>query len=206
MSNRFTGFDQEARGPWEPGWYGGVIVAEYEKTGDFAAVHRTEDKPTDKGSRNLKLCVKLVRGKETKDLNYTINYRPEALEADRLEELKQMRVANKGNQTWADRLAQRDNLSLTRLHEIEKAELPLEDNGDGGFDVEALIGKAADFRINVCKMIADGKGGKESVTVDKALLHDPNTTDEERSGWFNRITGVAALDSKTNSKAKAAGK
>src|SRR5215475_1184963 len=116
---RFDGFEREVRGPWEPKWYGGVIVAEYETSGSFAAIHKTEDRLSEKGdSRNLKLCVRVVNGgKLTKDLNYTLNYRPQALDPERITEVKaiQDEMKKRGiTGAWPDKLAQRDALSLSR--------------------------------------------------------------------------------------------
>jgi len=193
MGNRFAGFEQEVRGPWQPKWYAGAVMDGYETTGQFAAVHKTQDKPTQTGdSRNLKLCVTVVNGKGTLNLNYTVNYRPEALEPERIEELKAARERYKDIRgAWPDKLAQRDNLSLSRLHELERAGIPLEDAEDGGFNTDKMLGKAADWRLGVHRML---EGTKDSETVPQDVLK--SATDEEKARFFNKITGVAALDTK----------
>jgi hypothetical protein len=87
-ASRFAGFEAEERKRWEDDWYSGVIVAEYETTGTFATVHKTQDVPSQAGdSRNMKLCVTVVNGNDTKNLNTTVNYRPDALNPERMAEL-----------------------------------------------------------------------------------------------------------------------
>src|SRR5580765_1968050 len=111
--SRFSGFEREERKPWDDGWYSGVIVAEYETSGNFATVHKTQDVPSTTGdSRNLKLCVTVVNGNDTKSLNTTVNYRPEALEAERMEDLR-VRKAAKEQFKGADF---RDSMSLSKFH------------------------------------------------------------------------------------------
>jgi len=187
--NRFAGFEREERKPWEDGWYSGVIVAEYETSGNFARVHKTEDTLSKKGdSRNLKLCVTVVNGNDTKSLNTTINYRPEALEPERIEDLR-VRKANKERFSGVDN---RDSLSLSKFHELERAGIPVEDNGHGGFDVEKMLGIAADFYLGSrVKKSADGMDDRAVTDAEKK-----SATDEERKTWYHKVTQIAAVDTK----------
>jgi len=184
---KFDGFEQEKRGPWKNGNYNGCIVPEYETTGNFAAIHKTEDKPSQDGkSRNLKLCVTVVDGNLTKSMSYFVNYRPDVLSDERIAEIRKLMVQYKGQQKWPDADAQRDFLTLTRFHELERAGIPVELNGSG-LDVGKMVGQTAKFKVNTQRKNADGK----IETVPGGLLSDKNTTDEEKSKWFNGISGIA---------------
>src|SRR5882724_7139356 len=188
-TSRFDGFEQDERKRWDDGWYSGVIVAEYETTGNFAAVHKTQDVPSQKGdSRNMKLCVTLVNGNDTKSLNTTVNYRPEALDTERMELLR-ARKAKKEQLAGADF---RDAMSLSKFHELERAGIPIEDNGDGGFDTDKMLGVAADFYLSTrVKKSADSKDDRAVTDAEKK-----SATDDKRKGWFSKITQIAAVDTK----------
>jgi len=187
--SRFAGFEREERKPWDDGWYSGVIVAEYETTGNYAKINKTEDAPSKKGdSRNLKLCVTLVNGNDTRDRNIMINYRPEALDPERIEDLR-VRKAAKERLAGVDN---RDSLSLSKFHELERAGIPIEDNGHGGFDVDKMIGVAADFYLST--RAKDSPDSMDDHAVTDA--EKKSATDEERKGWFHKITQVAAVDTK----------
>ena len=188
-ASRFAGFEQEARKPWDDGWYSGVIIAEYETSGNFATVHKTQDQPSQGGdSRNLKLCVTVVNGNDTKSLNYTVNYRPEALDPERMEDLR-VRKAAKEKLAGADF---RDAMSLSKFHELERAGIPLEDNGHGGFDVDRIVGTTADFYLGT--RTKDKKEDRNDRAVTDA--EKKSATDEQRKNWFHKITQIAAVDTK----------
>src|SRR4029077_10324265 len=107
--------------------------------GQLAPTHKTQEVPSAAGdSRNLKLCVTVVNGNDTKSLNTTINYRPEALDAERMEGPR----ARKSAEEECAGADFRDSMSLSRFHELERAGIPIEDNGSGGFDVEQMLGTA----------------------------------------------------------------
>ena len=187
--SRFAGFEREERKPWDDGWYSGVIMSEYETTGNYAKINKTEDAPSKKGdSRNLKLCVTLVNGNDTKNFNITINYRPEALDPERMEDLRVRKTA-KEQFKGADF---RDSMSLSKFHELERAGIPIEDNGNGGLDVEKMIQVAADFYIGT--RVKKGQDDSEDRAVTDA--EKKSATDEERKGWFHKITQIAAVDTK----------
>ena len=187
--SRFAGFEREERKPWDDGWYSGVIVAEYETSGNFATVHKTQDVPSQAGdSRNLKLCVTVVNGNDTKSLNTTINYRPEALDGERMEDLR-VRKAAKEQFKGADF---RDSMSLSKFHELERAGIPVEDNGHGGMDTDKMLGVAADFYLGT--RVRKEKDSKDDRAVTDA--EKKSATDEERKGWFHKITQIAAVDTK----------
>jgi hypothetical protein len=188
-AGRFAGFEQEERRRWDDGWYSGVIVAEYETTGNFAKINKTEDVPSAAGdSRNLKLCVTVVNGNDTKSLNTTINYRPEALDAERMEDLR-TRKAAKEQLAGSDF---RDAMSLSRFHELERAGIPVEDNGHGGMDVDKMIGVAADFYLGT--RVKKSKDSKDDRAVTDA--EKKTASEEDRKGWFHKITQIAAVDTK----------
>jgi hypothetical protein len=188
-TSRFAGFEQEERKRWDDGWYSGVIVAEYETSGNFATVHKTQDVPSTAGdSRNLKLCVTVVNGNDTKSLNTTINYRPEALDPERMEDLR-VRKAAKEQFKGSDF---RDSMSLSKFHELERAGIPVEDNGHGGMDVDKMIGIAADFYLGT--RVRKDKDGKDDRAVTDA--EKKTATEEERKGWYHKITQIAAVDTK----------
>jgi hypothetical protein len=194
----FAGFDQQQSEPWPVKWYGGVIIPEFEKSGMTGAViHKTEDKVggQDGTSRNLKMCVTCVRGKEQQKFTYTVNYRPEILTPERQKELIAARERFKDVRgAWPDKDLQRDNLSAIRLHALEKAGIPLEVNGKGGFDVDVMIGKPADWYLQIHKM--ESGDTKNSKPVPREILTDKNTTNEEKRTWFNKIGDVAPIDTK----------
>jgi hypothetical protein len=187
--SRFSGFEREERKPWDDEWYSGVIVAEYETTGNFATVHKTQDVPSSAGdSRNLKLCVTVVNGNDTKSLNMTINYRPEALDEERMTILRE-RKAKKESLQGADF---RDAMSLSRFHELERAGIPIEDNGHGGFDTDKMIGTTADFYLGTrVKKSKDSKDDRAVTDSEKK-----SASEEERKTWFHKITQIAAVDTK----------
>ena len=187
--SRFAGFEQEERKRWDDGWYSGVIVAEYETSGNFAKINKTEDVLSSAGdSRNLKLCVTVVNGNDTKSLNTTINYRPESLDAERMEDLR-VRKAAKEQFKGADF---RDSMSLSKFHELERAGIPIEDNGHGGFDTEKMLGVAADFYLGT--RVKKSKDSKDDRAVTDA--EKKSATDEERKTWYHKITQIAAVDTK----------
>jgi hypothetical protein len=196
---RFSEFKPELRGPWDAGWYSGVVVAEYERNSKDGGmfVEKTSDMVSNStDSRNLKLCVRLVNGSMTKDITHRINYRPEALTDERMKEVLEARTKFKGTRgAWADKLAQRDNLALSGFHELERAGIPLEENGHGGFDVDKMIGQAADFRLSVTRRkFPNEQGNYKTEAVPKDVIK--SATDEERATWENKISGVAAVSSK----------
>jgi len=204
---RFDGFEKELRGPWEPTWYSGVVIAEYEAiSAAFGSkVHKTEDRPSQDGSsRNLKLCISLVDGKtnQSRNVNWTINYRPEALELERIAELKELREENKGKQKWGGPNDQRDALTLSRFHALERAGLLGEEgkknkdgtedyafDSKGNLDPDKIVGKAADFHINVSRM-----NGKNSHPVPEKEYK--GMSDEEKATLFNKVTDVVAYKGK----------
>lgn len=188
-TSRFAGFEQEERRRWEDGWYSGVIVAEYETSGNFATVHKTQDVPSSAGdSRNLKLCITVVNGNDTKNLNTTINYRPEALDPERMDDLRKRKAAKEqlGGSDF------RDAMSLSKFHELERAGIPIEDNGHGGMDVDKMIGVAADFYLG--SRVRKTKDGKDDRAVTDA--EKKTASDEERKTWFHKVTQIAAVDTK----------
>ena len=188
-ASRFAGFEQEARKPWDDGWYSGVIVAEYETSGNFATVHKTQDVPSTAGdSRNLKLCITVVNGNDTKSLNTTLNYRPDALNPERMEELR-TRKANKEQLAGADF---RDAMSLSRFHELERAGIPVEEGENGGFDVDKMIGVTADFYLSTrVRKTPDSKDDRAVTPEEKK-----SATEDQRKGWFHKVTQIAAVDTK----------
>jgi hypothetical protein len=188
-ASRFAGFEQEERKRWDDGWYSGVIVAEYETRGNLATVHKTQDVLSQAGdSRNLKLCVTVVNGNDTKSLNTTLNYRPEALDPERMEDLR-TRKAKKEQLAGSDF---RDSMSLSKFHELERAGVPIEDNGDGGFDTDKMLGVAADFYLST--RVKKSKDSKDDRAVTDA--EKKSASDDDRKGWFHKITQIAFVDSR----------
>jgi hypothetical protein len=189
MSN-FSGFEMESKyQQWDPGWYAGAIVPEYETTGTFAKVIKTEDVVSTNGdSRNLKLAVVLVNGNKTDNKSVTYNYRTEALSDDRKNYLREAKKS--GAQLGGSDF--RDFMSLSRLNDLEKAGLTLEINGHGGFDTSKLVGTTADFYLSIQKFTDETKKNSRAVTKEEMKSAD----EDERKSWFGKITQIAKVDTK----------
>jgi len=184
---RFDDFARAPRGPWPPARYAGTVIEEYETSGLFAAIHKTEDKLTQNGdSRNLKLCIAVVNNGEVRNLNWTINYRPEILTPERQEDIRDAQKRYKDVRgAWPDVGLQRDALSLSRFHDLERAGFSLEDGPHGGFVVDNLIGKNAQFYCAVHQMV-EGTRDSKSITPEEFK----RASDEQRANWFNKVTNV----------------
>lgn len=191
MSN-FSGFEMNDKPElWAPGWYPGGIVAEYETSGTFAKVHRTEDVVSGGGdSRNLKLCVGLVDAKkeQPKFLNTTINYRPEALSDDRKEFLRNTLAEAKKTKAKLGGDNFRDAMALSKLGELEDAGLTVVANGHGGFDTDKLVGSNAFFYIGLRAFQDESKKKDRAATAEELKRY----LEGESTGVFLKITQVSA--------------
>jgi hypothetical protein len=116
-----TELADEPGGAWKPGWYAATIIEGYAtpKGKQFA----TEDVVSQKGdSRNLRLCVSVHNGADSRNVQEVFNYRPSDLTPERLAYIKEARAENKGVQgRWTDTDAQRSSLAIGKLGQITKA-------------------------------------------------------------------------------------
>lgn len=155
-------FAEEPGGAWNPGWYRAEIVEGY--TTQKGKTFLTEDTTSQKGdSRNLRICVKLVRGDQERTMQESFNYRPSDLSPERLKYITEARTENKGVKgRWADADVQRSSLAIASLGQIEKAALGVGKTfkrAGGAIVVTDLFGKAVDVRLSV------GENGYNEITA-----------------------------------------
>ena len=160
-------FFEEPSGAWPSGWYVGEILEGY--TTAKGKTFLTEDAASQKGdSRNLRICVKVEKGKDERTLQETYNYRPTDLTAERKAFVKEAREEYKAIKgRWPDADAQRSSLALVGISMFSKLIQGGFKRANGALIVTPLIGLKVDVKLGI-----DEKG-------------------------FNKINFVAAAGSKT---------
>jgi hypothetical protein len=142
-------FADEPGGTWNPGWYAGEIVEGY--TTQKGKTFLTEDAVSQKGdSRNLRICVKVLRGEQERTLQESYNYRSSDFTAERIAFVKEAREEYKGVKgRWPDADAQRSSLAIASLGQIEKAVGASFKRAQGTMVVGPLFGKKVDVRLTI---------------------------------------------------------
>lgn len=139
---------EEPGGAWPTGWYAASFIEGYATAKGHQFL--TEDTISQKGdSRNLRLCVAVSKGEETRNIQEQINYRPLDLTAERITYVKEARVENKGIKQWPDRDAQRSSLALASLGQITKALGFGFKVVDGNIAPANLVGQKVDVRLGI---------------------------------------------------------
>lgn len=116
-----TDFADEPGGAWPKGWYTAEVIEGYATAKGKQFI--TEDNPSKDGtSRNMRLCFRVTKGSDTRQLQESFNYRPTDFTAERLQFIKEAREEFKGVKgAWADRDAQRSSLAIAKLGQLQKA-------------------------------------------------------------------------------------
>lgn len=144
-------FADEPGGTWTPGWYAGEIVEGY--TTQKGKTFLTEDAVSQKGdSRNLRICVRVVKGNLDRTLQETYNYRSTDFTPERIAFVKEAREEYKGVKgRWPDADAQRSSLAIASIGQIEKAALAPGSfrRSQGALVVGPLFGKKVDVRLTI---------------------------------------------------------
>lgn len=166
-----TDFADEPGGAWPKGWYQAEIIEGYATA--KGKQFMTEDNPSKDGtSRNMRLCFRVSKGTDARQLQESFNYRQTDFTPDRLAFIKEAREEFKGVKgAWADRDAQRSSLAIAKLGQLQKAmgvKVPLTANGT----------------INPASLV--------SIKLDVYLTIDEN--------GYNEVKQFAPASSKTSSR------
>lgn len=148
-------YDPAPRGnfePFTPGWYAGEILESRTRT-DKAGNESTfasDDLPSQNGSsRNIRLQVAVTRkaDKATNHYSLRINYRPEDLSAQTVQQITAKMEEVKAGEQWGDLF--RPFMVLNRLSKLQKIAgvRQLQRNGNGGLDLHPTFGKKGYFRL-----------------------------------------------------------
>ena len=146
------GEDAATSEPWADGWYEGTIVEKREFTDNNGndRVFASEDAPSQKSGRNVRLQVVVKRRSDGRVLNTStiVNYRPEDLTTETIQAVAKRREESKSN---GDNMGDlfRPFITLTRLGKLQKIAgvRQFQRNGGGGMDLSSLYGKTAFFRL-----------------------------------------------------------
>lgn len=143
-----TGFAEEPGGAWK-GWFKAEIVAGY--TTGKGKVFTTEDVPSKDGmSRNLRLCLAIRNGNQTRSNFTSFNYRVSDFDKDRMAAVEQARKAFAGVNSWPDKDLQRTSLALAKLGQAVKAAgIKLRRREDGVLIADAFVGGKADVYLAI---------------------------------------------------------
>jgi len=110
-------FEQPQGGAWPKGWYTAEVLEGYSTP--KGTVFTTTDGPSKQGdSRNLRLCFKVSKGNQTRNLQQVFNYRTTDFAPARIAQIKAMREEFKDELHWPDKDAQRTNLALVNFKQF----------------------------------------------------------------------------------------
>ena len=146
------GEDAATSEPFADGWYEGTIVEKREFTDSNGndRVFPTEDAPSQKSGRNVRLQVVIKRRLDGRVLNTStiVNYRPEDLTTETIQAVAKRHAETKAN---GDNMGDlfRPFITLTRLGKLQKIAgvRQFQRNGGGGMDLTPLYNKTAYFRL-----------------------------------------------------------
>lgn len=141
---------EEMGGAWPKGWYRAEVIEGYSTR--KGKVFTTEDNISQKGdSRNLRLCFRVTKGTDERQMQTSINYRTSDFTKERIAHVKEMREEYKGVKgRWADGDAQRSSLALARLGALEKTtKQSLKRTPEGGLVPHIFVGKKLDVYLGV---------------------------------------------------------
>lgn len=143
-----TGFADEPGGAWK-GWFKAEIIPGY--TTGKGKVFTTEDVASKDGmSRNLRLCLAITNGKQTRNNFTSFNYRVEDFDKHRMAAVEQARKTFTGVQKWPDSDLQRTSLALAKLGQaVKAASVKLRRREDGVLIADAFVGGKADVYLTI---------------------------------------------------------
>lgn len=135
-----------------PGWYAGEILESRTRT-DKAGNESTfasDDLPSQSGdSRNIRLQVAVTRQSDKAVNHYSLrmNYRPEDLTAETVQQITAQMEQVKNGEQWGSLF--RPFMVLNRLSKLQKIAgvRQLQRNGNGGLDLHPVFGKKGYFRL-----------------------------------------------------------
>ncbi len=143
-----TGFADEPGGAWK-GWFKAEIVAGY--TTGKGKVFQTEDTVSrDGNSRNLRLCLSITNGNQTRTNFTSFNYRVGDFDKDRLCAIEQARKAFAAVNKWPDSSLQRSSLAIAKLGQMFKATgVKPKRREDGVLIPDVFVGAKADVYLAI---------------------------------------------------------
>lgn len=135
-----------------PGWYAGEILESRTRT-DKAGNESTfasDDLPSQSGdSRNIRLQVAVTRASDKAINHYSLrmNYRPEDLTTETVQQITAQMEAVKNGEQWGTLF--RPFMVLNRLSKLQKLAgvRQLQRNGNGGLDLTPTFTKHGYFRL-----------------------------------------------------------
>ena len=135
-----------------PGWYEGQILESRTRTDKAGneSTFESDDLPSQSGdSRNIRLQVAVNRksDKATNHYSLRINYRPEDLSAETVQQITAQMEAVKAGEQWGTLF--RPFMVLNRLSKLQKVAgvRQLQRNGNGGLDLHPTFGKPVYVRL-----------------------------------------------------------
>lgn len=148
-------YDPTPRGTFEPfaaGWYEGQILESRTRTDKAGneSTYASDDLPSQSGdSRNIRLQVAVTRksDKATNHYSLRMNYRPEDLSAETVQQVTAQMENVKNGEQWGALF--RPFMVLRRLSTLQKIAgvRQLQRNGNGGLDLHPAFGKKGWFRL-----------------------------------------------------------
>jgi hypothetical protein len=143
-------FEAPAGGAWPKGWYSATILEGY-STPKGTVFTTSDNTSKDGASRNLKLCFKVSKGTQSRNLQENFNYRVSDFEPERIAHIKAMREEFKDVQgQWPDRDAQRSSLSLVHFRNFKSVlGHGVQLNGGGGVDPSQFIGVTCEVYLGI---------------------------------------------------------
>lgn len=147
-----SGIEPEQPQAFENGWYAGTILEKREFTDKNGndRIFESSDAPSARGdSRNIRLQVTLTRKSDGRTLSTStlVNYKPEALSQQTVQEIAAHRAKVQEGAEWGDLF--QPFMTLVRLGKLQKIAgvRQFQRNSDGGLELKPLYGKTAYFKI-----------------------------------------------------------
>ena len=138
--------------PFADGWYKGTILEKREFTdrnGNDRVFESTDDVSRSGDSRNIRLQIAVERASDKRTLNSSVlvNYKPEDLTAETVQQVTAQLAKVKEGEEWGPLF--RPFMTLTRLGKLQRIAgvRQLQRNGNGGLDLHPLFGKSGYFRV-----------------------------------------------------------
>lgn len=144
-------FADEPGGAWPKGWYQATVIEGYATRN--GKVFQTSDEPSRTlDSRNLRMCLAVTNGKDTRQFSELLNYRVEDFTSERLEAIKELREQFRGARgSWPGYSdIQRSSLAVAKLGQVEKAfGFRLAKAHSGGLNPAPFVGQKVDVRLGI---------------------------------------------------------
>lgn len=140
--------DEPSGGAWPKGWYGALVLEGY-STPKGTVFTTSDGTSKDGSSRNLRICFKVSKSTETRNIQESFNYRTTDFTPERIGFVKEMREQYKDVKgRWPDGDVQRSSLALASCKSLGKAVgHSLELTDEGYISPSQFVGKSLEVYL-----------------------------------------------------------